>query len=301
MKRGIFSALTAYFIWGLYPVYWKLLTDVPALQIMTHRVVWSFLFLAAAVTALRGWDGLRKVASRRVLLIYLLAGTLLSINWLTYIWAVNAGFIVETSLGYFINPLVSVLLGVVFLRERLRPLQWVPIGMAAASVLYMTLSYGRLPWIALVLAFSFGLYGLFKKLAPLGALHGLTLETGMVFLPALGYLLAVEAGGTASFGHAGPLQSALLALTGIVTAVPLLFFAAGVRRIPLTLLGFLQYIAPTLQFLFGVLVYHEPFTPQRMVGFGIIWLALILYSAEGLIERRRAQQELRAGHAAPAD
>jgi len=286
LKRGVLSALTAYLIWGLYPVYWKMLTDVPALQIMTHRVVWSFLFLAVVVSLRRDWSGLWKVANRRTLLIYLLAGALLSVNWLVYIWAVNAGFIVETSLGYFTNPLVSVLLGVIFLRERLRPLQWVPIGMAAASVLYLTISYGRLPWIALVLAFSFGLYGLIKKLAPLGPLYGLTLETGMVFLPALGFLLVAEFNGSASFGHITLLKTLLLALTGIVTAIPLLFFAAGVRRIPLTLLGFLQYIAPTLQFLFGVLVYGEPFTPVRMVGFGIIWLALILYSAEGLIVRR---------------
>ena len=286
MKRGVLSALTAYLIWGLYPVYWKLLTNIPALQIMTHRVVWSFLFLVVVISLRREWTGLRRVADWRTLLVYLLAGSLLSVNWLTYIWAVNEGFIVETSLGYFTNPLVSVLLGVIFLRERLRPLQWVPIGMAAVSVIYLTISYGRLPWIALVLAFSFGLYGLIKKLAPLGPLYGLTLETGMVFLPALGFLLVAEFNGSGSFGHTGLLQTILLALTGIVTAIPLLFFAAGVRRIPLSLLGFLQYIAPTLQFLFGVLVYGEPFTLQRMIGFGIIWLALILYSAEGLIVRR---------------
>jgi chloramphenicol-sensitive protein RarD len=256
------------------------------MQIMTHRVVWSFLFLVVVISLRREWTGLRRVADWRTLLVYLLAGGLLSVNWLTYIWAVNAGFIVETSLGYFTNPLVSVLLGVFFLRERLRPLQWVPIGMAAASVIYLTISYGRLPWIALVLAFSFGLYGLIKKLAPLGPLYGLTLETGMVFLPALGFLLVAEFNRSGSFGHTSLLQTILLALTGIVTAIPLLFFAAGVRRIPLSLLGFLQYIAPTLQFLFGVLVYGEPFTLQRMIGFGIIWLALILYSAEGLIVRR---------------
>jgi chloramphenicol-sensitive protein RarD len=288
VKKGVLSALAAYVLWGVFPFYWKLLLGVPALQIMTHRVVWSFVFLAVIVAVRREWRGLRQVATRRTLAIYLLSGCLLSVNWLTYIWSVNAGHIIESSLGYFINPLVSVLLGLVFLREKLRSWQWVPIGLAAAAVLYLTISYGRLPWIALVLAFTFGLYGLIKKLAPLGSLHGLTLETGMVLIPALIYLLVAEANGTGAFGHVGLVKTLLLAFTGVVTAVPLLFFASGARRIPLAMLGILQFVSPTLQFLIGILVYGEPFTEQRIIGFSMIWLAVILYSVEGLFARRRS-------------
>ncbi len=287
MNKGVLYGIAAYAIWGIFPLYWKFLTGVPSLQIMTHRIVWSFVFVALLVGLRRDWPAIRRALSLRTAGVYLLAGSLLAVNWLVYIYSVNAGFIVESSLGYFINPLVNVLLGVVFLRERLRPLQWVPVGMAAAGVLYLTLSYGQLPWIALVLAFTFGLYGLFKKLAPLGSLQGLTLETALIFLPALGYLLAMEANGTGSFGHVSLLQNALLALTGIVTAIPLLLFSEGARRIPLTIMGILQYLSPTMQFLFGVLVYHEPFTPQRVIGFSIIWVALILFTVESLVQRRR--------------
>ncbi|HCE17391.1 MAG TPA: EamA family transporter RarD [Anaerolinea thermolimosa] len=288
MNKGILYGIAAYAIWGVFPVYWKFLQGVPALQIMTHRIVWSFIFVSILVSLRHGWKDIFGRLTRRMVLLYLLAGCLLAVNWLVYIYSVNAGFIVESSLGYFINPLVNVLLGVIFLRERLRPLQWVPVGLAGVGVLYLTISYGHLPWIALALAFSFGFYGLLKKLAPLGSLPGLTVETAVIFLPALGYLLAMEWTGSGSFGHVDLLQNTLLVLTGVVTAVPLLFFAEGARRIPLAMMGLLQYLAPTLQFLFGVLVYGEPFTPQRMVGFSIIWLALLLYSVEGLVEHRRA-------------
>ncbi len=218
---------------------------------------------------------------------YALAATLLSINWLTYIWGVNAGYVVETSLGYFINPLVSVLLGVVFLGEKLRPLQWIPVSLAAAGVIYLTLGYGSLPWIALVLAFTFGLYGLIKKTAPLGSLFGLTLETGLILLPALGYILVLQATGHGALGSITPGVTVLLLLTGVVTVIPLLLFASGVRLIPLTVLGLLQFVAPTLQFLSGVLLFGEPFTHTRLIGFSIIWLALIIFSAENLLNRRR--------------
>ncbi len=290
MQKGVLAAIGAYILWGVLPIYWKFLHDVPALQIMTHRIVWSFLFLSILITIRREWEPLRASIDKRTFFIYLGAGSILAVNWLTYIWAVNAGFIVETSLGYFINPLVSVVLGVIFLKERLRPLQWVPVGLAAAGVLYLSFNYGRLPWIALVLAFSFGVYGLIKKLAPLGALHGLTVETGAVFIPALGYLIAAQIAGVGAYGHGSTGQTALLSLTGVVTAIPLLLFAIGARRIPLAMVGILQYIAPSMQFLIGVLLYKEPFTTARLAGFAVIWLALILFTLEGFWQRRRMAQ-----------
>ena len=287
VNKGVLSALAAYLIWGIFPVYWKLLTNVPALQIMTHRVVWSFVFVTILLSLRRDWAGLRQAINRRTVVIYLLAGILLAVNWLTYIWSVNAGFILESSLGYFINPLVSVLLGVVFLREKLRPWQWAAVGLAALGVIYLTIAHGSLPWISLVLAFTFGMYGFIKKLAPLGSLNGLTLETALILVPALAYLLLAEANGTGAFGHLSAFQNVLLVLTGVVTAIPLLLFSEGARRIPLATLGLLQYVSPTLQFLFGVLVYHEAFTHERVIGFSIIWVALALYSAEGLLVRQR--------------
>lgn len=287
VSTGVIFAATAYTLWGFFPIYFKALKEVPAPQVLAHRIVWAFLFLLGVLAVRHEIGALRRLLTRRILLSYFGAGILLAINWLAYVWGVASGFIVETSLGYFINPLVSVVLGVVFLRERLRPLQWVPVGLAALGVSYLTLEYGRLPWLALVLAFSFGLYGLLKKLAPLNALYGLTLETGSVFLPALAYLIGVEIVGQGAFGH-GPLaQTLLLALTGVVTAIPLLLFAGGARRVPLTTLGLLQYIAPSLQFLLGVFLYHEPFGLTQLIGFSLIWLALAIFSAEGFIAQRR--------------
>lgn len=287
MNKGIWYAIGAYVFWGLFPIYWKWLHQVPALQLLGHRIGWSFLLLLAVILATQQWRAFRAAAlTRRVLLIYLVAALLIGVNWLTYIWAVNAGFIVETSLGYFINPLLSVLMGVIFLRERLRPMQWLPIGLAAAGVLYLTFAYGALPWIALTLAFSFGLYGLIKKVAPLGSLYGLTLETGILFLPALVYLVYAEAAGTAAFLHTGAGSALLLIGAGAVTTIPLLMFASAAQRIPLSLVGILQYIAPTLQFLLGVLVYHEPFDRAHFIGFSIVWAALIIFGVEGFLARR---------------
>ena len=289
MKKGILYGIGAYGLWGLFPIYWKWLQGVPAIELIGHRIAWSFALLAAIILATRQWGAFRKaISSKRVALIYTAAGLLLSVNWLTYVWGVNAGFIVETSLGYFINPLLSVLMGVVFLRERLRPWQWLPVGLAAAGVLYLTLAYGQLPWIALTLAFTFAIYGLVKKVAPLGSLFGLALETGSLFLPAVGYLVLAEAGGTGSFGHAGFGSSLLMAGAGVVTTVPLLMFASAARSIPLSLVGILQYIAPTLQFLLGVLVYREPFTHDQLIGFSIVWLALVIFTVEGFLAQRRA-------------
>jgi chloramphenicol-sensitive protein RarD len=287
MNKGILSAFLAYVCWGIFPVYFKLLHSVPPLQTMTHRVVWSFLFLILILVIRKEVGPFWKEINLKRFLIYLGAGTLLAINWLTYVWAIANGFVIESSLGYFINPLVSVLLGVIFLGERLRPVQWIPVGLAVIGVSYLTISYGSLPWIALVLAFSFGFYGLVKKIAPLGSLFGLTLETGAIFIPAFIILLVAELNGTGVYGHTSTLTTILLSLTGVVTAVPLLLFATGARSVPLTMIGLLQYIAPTLQFISGIVIFHEPFNSSRLVGFGIIWLALIIFTVENLTERRR--------------
>lgn len=286
MTKGMWYAVGAYVFWGLFPIYWKWLHAIPALQLISHRIVWSCLILCGVIFLARQWPAFRTALTPRVLLIYSVAAVLIGVNWLTYVWAVNAGFIVETSLGYFINPLISVLLGVVFLRERLRFWQWVPIGLAGAGVLYLTWVYGSLPWIALTLAFSFGLYGLVKKTAPLGAVHGLTLETGLLFVPALGVLIYAEAIGQGGFAHSGLVTDLLLIGAGLVTTGPLLLFAAAARRIPLSLVGLFQYIAPTLQFLLGVLVYGEPFTWAKFIGFGIVWVALLIFAVEGILARR---------------
>jgi chloramphenicol-sensitive protein RarD len=287
MKKGIWYALGAYITWGLFPIYWRLLAGIPALQLLGHRIFWSFLLLFGIVLVARQVKVFHSSLNRRVVLIYSVAAVLIAINWLTYVWAVGAGFIVETSLGYFINPLLVVLLGVIFLRERLRPLQWLPIGLATAGVLYLTFAYGSLPWVALTLAFSFGFYGLVKKTAPLGALHGLTLETGILIVPALGFLLYSEFTGTGAFMHSSPLQDVMLVGAGLVTVVPLLMFASAVQRIPLTLIGVLQYVNPTMQFLLGVLIYKEPFDHRRLIGFSVVWVALILYGLEGYLAQRK--------------
>jgi chloramphenicol-sensitive protein RarD len=286
MKKGILFALMGYAIWGFFPLYFKTLQAAPAFQIMAHRVVWSFLLLAAIVVIRRGTRELLAALTPQIVLQYAIAGFLLAINWVTYVWAVNSGFVVEASLGYFINPLVSVLLGVVFLKERLRPLQWLPVLLAAVGVTYLTLSMGKLPWISLVLAFSFGLYGLTKKITPLNSLHGLTMETGAVFLPALGFLIYEQLRGVGAFGSGDPGFSLLLASTGIATAVPLLFFSSGTRVVPLTTIGLLQYVTPTTQFLLGVLVFKEPVSSDKMIGFVIIWIALVLFTGENLLRIR---------------
>ena len=287
MNKGILYGLGAYALWGLFPIYWKFLHDVPALQVIGHRIGWSFLLLLLVILVSGQWSEFRTAAlQRKVIGLYSIAAVLLTINWLVYVWGVNAGFIVETSLGYFINPLLSVLLGVIFLRERLRPAQWIPVSIAAIGVLYLTVIYGRLPWIALTLAFSFGFYGLVKKLAPLGSLHGLTLETGMVFPAALIYLWIVQVNGSGAFLHQTRLTDGLLIAAGAVTTIPLLMFASAARRIPLTVVGLLQYIAPTLQFLIGVLIYKEPFDRAHFIGFAIVWLALIIFGVENYVSRR---------------
>jgi chloramphenicol-sensitive protein RarD len=292
MRKGISYGIGAYLLWGLFPIYWKWLHGVAAIQLISHRIIWSFALLVVLVFGTRQWKSFRAAAfNRRVLLIYLASAILLSLNWLTYVWAVNAGFIVETSLGYFINPLLSVLLGVLFLREKLRTWQWALIGLAAIGVLVVAVSYGQFPWIALTLAFTFGIYGYVKKTAPLGSLYGLTLETGLLFVPAVAFLFIMERQGQGAFLHVSAIQDLLMVGAGVVTTIPLLLFASAAQRVPLSTLGILQYITPTMQFLLGVLVYREPFSRSHLIGFCIVWLALILFWGEGFLAGRRRVAE----------
>jgi chloramphenicol-sensitive protein RarD len=284
--RGIVFALTAYVAWGLFPIYWRWLMQVPAIQLLGHRILWSFILLLLLLSFTRRWVDFRSRLSIKVVRIYLAASLLIGANWLTYVWAVNAGFIIETTLGYFINPLLSVLLGVIFFRERLRPAQWLPIMLAAAGVVYLTVSYGSLPWIALTLAFTWGFYGLVKKAAPLSSLYGVTLETGILFLPALGFLVFSDISGTGVFLHGQTLTDLLLVAAGAVTTIPLLMFAMAAPRIPLSTIGIMQYISPTIQFFIGVFIYKEPFQHTQFVGFGLVWLALIIFWLENYMTHR---------------
>ena len=288
MNKGILYGAGAYLIWGFFPVYFKLIHAVPAVQILSHRIAWSFVFLGLIIYYRKEAGSLKNVLAlpgKRSGLV--IAACLLAVNWLTYIWGVNAGFVVETSLGYFINPLVSVMLGVIFLREKLRAWQWVAVGLASIGVLYLTISYGALPWISLVLAFSFGLYGLVKKTLALNSLHGLTLETAVLFIPATLFLFYSEIDGSGALGHLGGWISLLLVLSGPITAIPLLLFGSAARQINLSTLGILQYIAPTCQVFLGVVVYGEEFSRARLLGFGIIWAALLILLAEGVIHQRQ--------------
>ncbi len=299
MKKGILFGAAAYFLWGVFPIYWKSIQSVPSREIVGHRMLGSFVFVMA-VLAISGnlksfWQ---KIRSRKIILITILAATLLSANWLIYIWAVNAGYIVETSLGYFINPLVNVLLGVIFLREKLRPWQWISVGLAFFGILYLTWRYGALPWIALSLAFTFAFYGFIKKKSSLGALDGFGLETGLMLIPAAIYLTVLQVSGLSTLQTQPPLVILLVAFTGAATALPLLLFGAAAQRIPLSMIGFLQYMAPTLQFLIGVLLYKEPFSRASLIGFSLIWTALLIYSLEGILTRRKKTRLALAGNAA---
>ena len=287
---GIAYAALAYLSWGLFPLYFRQVGHVPALEVVLHRTVWSLVFVLGVLLVLRRWAWIGQVVRQpKVLAAFALSALLLSINWLVYVWAVQNQHVVDASLGYFILPLVNVALGFVFLRERPRPGQWLAVAVAASGVLWLTLQTGRLPWIALVLASSFGFYGLLRKVAKLGALEGLTLET-MMLAPAAAAVLGVWAWqGQGVLAQGEPTAIAWLALAGPLTAVPLLLFAAGARRIPLATMGILQYISPTVQLGLGVWLFGEAFEPSRMVGFVMIWAALVVYSVEGIVASRRSQ------------
>jgi chloramphenicol-sensitive protein RarD len=280
---GVAAGLSAYGLWGLFPLYFPLLEPAGGVEIVAHRVVWSLLFIGVLLAARRGWGQVRAaVSDRRTLLVLSAAAVFIAGNWLMFVYGVNSGHVVETSLGYFINPLVSVLLGVVVFRERLRRLQWVAVGIAAVAVAVLTVDYGRPPWIALILAGTFGLYGLMKKLVRVEAAPGLFVETAIVFLPALAVLAVLESGHDAAFGHQGTGNVLLLVSSGLATAVPLLLFAAATRRVPLSTVGLLQYVTPLMQLAIGVFVFDEPMPPARLAGFAVVWLALAVLTADSL-------------------
>lgn len=288
-RLGLWFGISSYAIWGVSPIYWKWLGGVPVLQQAAHRVVWTIPILLVVIV-LRGRLGRLRAALRspRTMLLALSAGALLAANWGIYLWAVDADRLLEASLGYFINPLLSVALGVVVLRERLRPAQTAAVGLASAGVLYMTLRIGELPWISLTLAGTFALYGLLKKSPEAAApLEGLLGETAAVGIPALAFLIGVGVAGEGGFGS-GWVDTLLLIGAGGVTASPLLLFGGAVQRIPLSTVGILQYLAPSLQFLLGIAVYGEPLSGDRLIGFGFVWVALIVFTVDNLRRRRPA-------------
>jgi chloramphenicol-sensitive protein RarD len=286
MQTGILSAALAFLCWGLFPLYFHSIDEVPPLQILAHRMIWSLLFLLVVLTVRRQWGWLRLARQPRVLGCFIASACLLSINWLIYIWAVNNGHVIESSLGYFINPLVNIMFGYVLLKERLRRAQWLAIAVAALGVAWLTWQAGTVPWIALALAASFGGYGLMRKTAPLGALEGLSFETMVLFPLAAAYVSWLTVHGQNAFINTpSNVTRALLLAAGPITAIPLLLFASGARQIPLSVLGLLQYLSPTLQFLLGVWLFHEAFTAERLVGFVLIWSALALFAMEGLFRR----------------
>ncbi|MGZ4458533.1 MAG: EamA family transporter RarD [Nocardioidaceae bacterium] len=287
-RRGFLLGAAAYVMWGLFPLYWPLLEPAGAIEILAHRIFWSLAVMLALVAVTRRTGRLRAVLrDRRRLLILAMAAAVITVNWGTYIWGVNNEHVVETSLGYFINPLVTVLMGVVILGERLRSLQWVAMAIAALAVVGLTVEYGRPPWIALVLAFSFACYGLAKKKANTGAVESLTVETMVIGPVALAYLLFLTGSSQSHFTGHGTLHVLLLVGTGVATAIPLICFGAAATRVSMTTLGLLQYLAPTIQFALGVFLFGEPMPAMRWVGFGLVWVALALFTFESVRHRRR--------------
>ncbi|MFD0738848.1 EamA family transporter RarD [Lysobacter koreensis] len=288
-RRGLWIAFGSFVLWGLMPLYWHLLKAVPSLQIVAHRIVWSALLVGAWLTWTQGRGWLRAALARpRVAWMLALSGVLIGGNWGLYIWAVNAGHVIETSLGYFINPLLNVVLGVALLHERLNRVQWASVAIAAAGVGWLTFQHGAVPWIALVLAASFALYGLIRKLAAVESIPGQGIEGLYLLLPALALVAWGESHGQGGFLHGwGWGLGVLLVVSGALTALPLIGFAYAVRRVPLSVVGLMQYIAPTLQFLLGVFVFHEAFDRERAIGFALIWLALAIFAGDGLARSRR--------------
>lgn len=298
LRNGVLFGVAAYTMWGLFPLYWPLLKPSGAVEILAHRMVWSLLTVVAVLAVRRHWSWVRELVRQPAKLALLtLAAVVITVNWGTYIYAVNTGHVVESALGYFINPLVSVVFGVVLLRERLRPLQWVAVGFGALAVLVLTLDYGRLPYLALVLAVSFGVYGLVKKQANVGAAESLTVETLVLLVPALAYLAFLQQAGQATFGNTGAGHALLLVGAGVITAVPLLCFSAAAIRVPLSTIGLLQYIAPVLQFLCGVLIAKETMPASRWIGFSIVWLALAIFTYDSLRAARATARARRSARA----
>jgi chloramphenicol-sensitive protein RarD len=290
-RRGLIFGFAAYLAWGVFPLYFPLLKPANAVEILAQRMIWTLVVMLVVVWRLRLWAQVGAVLrDRRQLRLLTIAALTVSVNWGVYIWAVNAGHVIEASLGYFINPLITIVLGVVVLRERLRPTQWTAVAIASVAIVVIAVDYGRLPWIALTLAMSFALYGLMKKKTTASPVESLTVETTVLALPAATALIVLAATDRLTFGHHGAGQAALLAGAGLVTAIPLLLFAGAARRLPLSTIGLIQYLTPVLQFLLGYLVDHEQMSASRWIGFGLVWLALAILTVDGLRQQRRNQQ-----------
>lgn len=286
--RGALAAASCYLLWGLFPIYWKHLGSIDALQLIAHRNLWSLVFVVGVMLAHQGWSELRDaITDPTALKWHGASGALLTVNWLVYVWGVNHGHVIETSLGYFLVPLVNVAVGRFALHERLRPAQWLAIACAGAGVMLLVWRVGQVPWIALSLACTWGSYGLLRKKSPLGPLVGLGLETLLIAPLALALIVARQLAGAGALGHATVGEHALLLASGVVTAVPLVMFAYGARRLRMTTLGLLQYIAPSVQFAIGVWIYREPFSPEKAAAFAFIWCGLALYTADNLWAQRR--------------
>jgi chloramphenicol-sensitive protein RarD len=293
-RAGLVYGIAAYGLWGLFPLYWPLLEPAGALEILAHRMVWSLVVVALILAVMRRWAWIPELLRQpRRLGLIALAATVVSVNWGLYIWGVNSGHVVETALGYFINPLVTIALGVLVLHERLRPVQWAAVAIGVTAVLVLTIGYGRLPWIALTLACSFATYGFVKKKVGMGGLESLAAETAVQFLPALGYLLLLTAHGRATFTSHGSGHALLLVACGLVTAVPLVAFGAAAIRVPLSTIGLLQYLAPVFQFMLGLVYFHEKMPPERWAGFALVWLALVLLTWDALHNARRSRAAAR--------
>lgn len=295
-NSGVAAAASAFFMWGLLPLYWKQMQSVPAYEILAHRMVWSLVITLVLLGVIRKLGAFVSLFRQgRQCLYFLLTASILGVNWFIYIWAVNSGFIIEASLGYYINPLVSVCFGVVFLKEKMRPIQWLSVCLAGLGVCYLTWLYGVFPWIAISLASTFACYGLLRKIASVPALEGLCLETSILFIPALAFLIFLDIQDTGAFLRGPVSDSWFLAGTGVATTAPLLCFCIAARKIPLYVIGLLQYLAPTINLFVGIFIYGESFPPERMLGFAIIWMALVIFIVEGLsrqIRMRRAEVRL---------
>ncbi len=289
---GVLNAMGAFLIWGLSPIYFKTLAHVSAFEILLHRMVWSFIFLFPIVMLTGRWQEFRiAIANSRTLLILIGTTLLVSSNWFLFIWAINSGKILHTSLGYFINPLINVLLGMLFLKELLRPAQTAAVILAAAGVVYMTIEVGALPWVSLFLAFSFGFYGLIRKAVAVNALVGLTVETMLLFFPASAYLYHINTLDAGAFLSINVKTDVLLMGAALVTALPLLLFTAGARRINLATIGMLQYIAPSCTFILAVFIYNEPFQTAQIRTFILIWLSLVIYSTDSVFASRSGNRK----------
>jgi chloramphenicol-sensitive protein RarD len=300
-RKGLLLGLGAYGLWGFMPLYIRLVDQAGPIEVLAHRVLWSVVVVALLITAVRKWSYVRAMLKQpRTIAGLALAAALLAVNWGAFIYAVNAERVVEVALGYFINPLVSVLLGVAVLRERLRPWQWVALGIGFAAVAVLTVDYGHLPYVALVLAFSFGTYGLVKKRLGVPAAEGMFVESAVLAVPMAAYLAVLSARGQSTFDDSVGI-ALLLAASGVVTAVPLMFFAGAANRLPLNVVGTLQYLAPILQLGVGVLIFHEPMPTARLVGFALVWLALMVFTADGMRNARRESARRQAARRAAAE